>query len=133
MNAVDTNILIYVYDRRDPAKSAKAAQLVESVEDGVLLWQVACEFLAASQKLNRAGIFREQAWERLNDLMGVLRLALPSPAVLNRARLIVESHSFHFWNEMIFASCLEANVKCLYTEDLPGAEIAGLKIINPFA
>ncbi len=51
MNAVDTNILIYVNDPRDPAKRAIAASLISSLTDGILVWQVACEYLAASHKL----------------------------------------------------------------------------------
>jgi predicted nucleic acid-binding protein len=38
MNAVDTNILIYVNDPRDPIKQAKASSLLLSLTDGVLLW-----------------------------------------------------------------------------------------------
>lgn len=45
MNAVDTNILIYVNDNRDLVKQGIAAALVSSLRDGVLLWQVACEQL----------------------------------------------------------------------------------------
>lgn len=47
MNAVDTNVLIYVHDPRDREKQATADALVRSLIDGVLLWQVACEFIAA--------------------------------------------------------------------------------------
>jgi predicted nucleic acid-binding protein len=50
MNAVDTNILIYVKDPRDARKQAVAASLTSSLTDGVLLWQVACEYVAASRK-----------------------------------------------------------------------------------
>ncbi|BAZ11026.1 hypothetical protein NIES4071_28500 [Calothrix sp. NIES-4071] len=47
MNAVDTNILIYVNDPRDTIKQAKASSLISNLTDGVLLWQVACEILDA--------------------------------------------------------------------------------------
>ncbi|HVG18349.1 MAG TPA: hypothetical protein VNI02_04800, partial [Blastocatellia bacterium] len=50
MNAVDTNILIYARDSRDPIKRAKASVLLQSLTDGVLLWQVSCEYMAASRK-----------------------------------------------------------------------------------
>jgi predicted nucleic acid-binding protein len=43
MNAVDTNILIYARDPRDPTKQALATALLSSLTDAVLLWQVACE------------------------------------------------------------------------------------------
>lgn len=49
MKAVDTNILIYINDARDPIKQSIAASLVASLTDGVLIWQVACEYLAASE------------------------------------------------------------------------------------
>ena len=32
MNAVDTNVLLYVYDPRDPVKQAQAATLVSLLE-----------------------------------------------------------------------------------------------------
>ncbi len=48
MNAVDTNILIYTHDPRDEVKQAVAVALVGTLPDGVLLWQVACEYVAAA-------------------------------------------------------------------------------------
>jgi predicted nucleic acid-binding protein len=68
MNAVDTNVLLYVQDPRDPGKQAIAAALVSSMVDGVLMWQVACEFLAASKKLAATGFTRDQARQYIRDL-----------------------------------------------------------------
>ena len=36
MNAVDTNVLIYAHDPRDPVKQNKAAALIASLTDGGL-------------------------------------------------------------------------------------------------
>jgi predicted nucleic acid-binding protein len=47
MNAVDTNILIYAHDTRYPAKLVIAETLIRTLMDGILLWQVACEYVAA--------------------------------------------------------------------------------------
>ena len=52
MTAVDTNVLIYACDKSDPRRQQIALELIGTVTDGVLLWQVACEFVAASRKLN---------------------------------------------------------------------------------
>jgi len=65
MNAVDTNILIYIHDPRDPIKQEKAEHLVASLTDGVLLWQVACEFVAASRKLAAFGFTVDRLGEKL--------------------------------------------------------------------
>jgi len=47
MNAVDTNILFYARDSRDGRKQQIAVELIASLVDGALLWQVACEYLPA--------------------------------------------------------------------------------------
>jgi hypothetical protein len=58
MIAVATNVLLYVHDPRDPDKQATAASLMQSLTDGVLIWQIACEYLAASRKLEPFGYSR---------------------------------------------------------------------------
>jgi predicted nucleic acid-binding protein len=63
MNAVDTNVLLYVHDPRDVTKQVTAANLLQSLADGVLLWQVACEYLAASRKLVPFGYNLTQAYQ----------------------------------------------------------------------
>ena len=52
MIALDTNILIYACDKSDARRQQVALDLVSGTADGVLLWQVACEFVAASRKLS---------------------------------------------------------------------------------
>jgi len=56
MIAVDTNVLIYACDQSDPRRQTIALDLIAASTDGVLLWQVACEFLAASRKLSKQGL-----------------------------------------------------------------------------
>ena len=51
MIAFDTNVLIYCCDKRDPRRQQIALNLVADTTDGILPWQVACEFIAASRKL----------------------------------------------------------------------------------
>lgn len=133
MNAVDTNVLVYAYDTRDAARQQIATDLIYNLEDGVLLWQVACEFLAASRKLAPTGFTLSDAWGHLLDLQHMLPLAPPTPAVLERARRLTTDRDIHFWDAMIYAACLEAGVELIFSEDLPGGAVAGLQIINPFA
>jgi predicted nucleic acid-binding protein len=71
MNAVDTNVLIYAHDPRNPVKQNKAVALIASLTDGVLLWQVACEYVAASRKLAPFGLNPQQAFADLKRLRGV--------------------------------------------------------------
>ena len=52
MAALDTNVLIYACDKPEPERQEKALALIDGVTDGVLLWQVACEFIAAPERLS---------------------------------------------------------------------------------
>ena len=67
MIAVDTNVLIYACDQADPRRQQIALDLITNTSDGVLLWQVACEFLSASRKLSKQGFTPAHAWNRLAE------------------------------------------------------------------
>lgn len=131
MNAVDTNILIYTHDPRDPLKQAAAVALVGSLPDGV--WQVACEYVAASRKLTAYGHNQAAAWRELRRLRGTWTTAVPLWEVAERAEELLTRYSLSFWDAMIVGACLECGVTRLYSEDFDNSAATGLEIINPFA
>jgi predicted nucleic acid-binding protein len=133
MIALDTNVLIYACDRSDPRRQQAATQLIERTTDGVLLWQVACEFVAASRKLSAQGFTGSDAWNRLAEFQAVFPLVLPSVDALQRARQLHLSSGVSFWDAMILAACAGAGVATLYSEDVPGTAPGDVKVINPFA
>src|SRR5258708_35911963 len=120
MIAFDTNVLIYACDRADPKRQTRALELIASATDGVLPWQVACEFIAASRKLATQGFTQDDAWKRLTDFLSLFPLVTPTSQALFRARELHLQQGWAFWDAMIIAACLECGVSCLYSEDLPG-------------
>jgi predicted nucleic acid-binding protein len=120
MIAFDTNILIYACDRSDSKRQQIAIDLVTNSRDGVLLWQVACEFIAASRKLSSQGFTAADAWDRLAEFMGVLPLVLPTSGALRGAQNLHVVRRVSFWDALILAACVEAGVETLYSEDVPG-------------
>jgi predicted nucleic acid-binding protein len=125
--------VLYVHDPRDAAKQATASNLLQSVSDGVLLWQVACEYLAASRKLVPFGYNLAQAYQDVRDLQRIWFTLLPSWSTLDRAERLVNNYSLSFWDAMIIAACLEAGVTRLYSEDFDAyAHVDGLQLVNPF-
>ncbi len=134
MNAVDTNVLIYARDPRDPAKQAAATTLLSSIVDGVLLWQVACEYVAASRKLEKFGYDRTQALADVTDMRAAWRTILPSWNIFDGAERLLAKYHLSFWDALLVAACLEGGVARLYTEDFDASAWAeGVEIINPFA
>ena len=134
MIAIDTNVLIYACDRSDERRQQAAIDLISRQTDGILLWQVACEFIAASRKLAKYGFTPAQAWERLNEFLAVLKLSLPGERVFAQAKALHLEKNVAFWDAMILAGCLEAGADILYSEDVPGeANLGNLRVVNPFA
>lgn len=133
MTGFDTNILIYSCDQADARRQTCALDLLAGTRDGVLLWQVAVEFVAASRKLSPQGFTPAHAWARLREFMDVFPLVTPSPKALEHARMLHTEQGVSFWDAMIIGACMDSGVRTLYSEDLPGALVEpGLQIINPF-
>ena len=133
MIAIDTNVLIYACDQADPRRQNIALDLITDARDGVLLWQVACEFLAASRKLDKQGFTTAHAWNRLGEFRDLLPLVLPTDSNLTRAKELHLTRGASLWDSLVLAACVEAGVEILYSEDLPGFEdFEGVRIVNPF-
>jgi predicted nucleic acid-binding protein len=133
MIAVDTNVLIYACDQSEPRRQTIALDLIAATADGVLLWQVACEFLAASRKLSKQGFTAAQAWNRLAEFQELLPLVLPSAANLTHARELHIRYGVSLWDALILAACVDARVDVLYSEDVPAVEaFESVRVINPF-
>ena len=103
MTALDANVLIYACDKSDPRRQQIALELIATVTDGVLLWQVACELVAASRKLNDRGFTPIDAWNRLTEFLDVFRLVLPSADIFPRAQDLHVHHRMSYWDALIVA------------------------------
>jgi predicted nucleic acid-binding protein len=113
MIALDTNVLIYACDRSDRGRQAQALDLIDRAVDSVLLWQVACEFIAASRKLSAQGFTAADAWNRLAEFQALFPLVQPSPSALLHARELHLSRGVSFWDAMILGACVDAKVEIL--------------------
>lgn len=133
MIAVDTNVLIYACDQADPRRQSIALDLITNAQDGLLLWQVACEFLSASRKLGKQGFTSAHAWNRLGEFRDLLTLVLPTEGNLARAKELHLTRGVSLWDALILAACIEAGVEVFYSEDLPGFDdLDGVRVVNPF-
>jgi predicted nucleic acid-binding protein len=114
MNAIDTNLWIYCYDTRDPAKQQKARSLTSSIEPLVLLWQVGCEFIAAARKLEPFGFTQHHAWAALAKIEALADwVLLPEREVWTLACDLQQRHSHQFWDALLVAACVRGGVRTL--------------------
>lgn len=133
MNAVDTNILFYAQDPKDPTKQRIARETIDSITNGVLIWQVACEFLWASRKLEKFGYDRQKAFDNLRRFRSIWKPILPTWATFDHAEILMNRYHISSWDALIVAACLENAVIKLYTEDIADDyRKEGIEVINPF-
>src|SRR5688500_9937069 len=122
MNAVDTNVLIYRLDRREPVKQAQARellrQLANDAEPTFIPWQVLCELANQLRRWqDQHWLTREASLRYLAAFRNLFPSVMPTPAVLDHALDFTGRYSLSHWDSMLFAACIEAKVDALYTED----------------
>jgi predicted nucleic acid-binding protein len=131
---VDTNLLLYADDPRDPRKQAIALQLVAGLiaaGTGVVSTQVLQEYYAnAVGKLGLEPHLARDGLERF-ALMTVVQVDVP---LILDAIDLHRAGSIAFWDALIVRAAAAAGCAELLSEDLPhGTRLAGVRVVNPFA
>jgi len=131
---LDTNVLVYAYDRSDPRKQKIARDLV--------LRAVAGEIAASSQVLGEfASTMLHKATPAANalDLAAILEALGPiyliplDRDVVLRAVKAHAQYGLHFYDGMIVAAAERGGCQKIWSEDLnAGQEYFGVKVENPF-
>jgi len=119
-----------------PRKQAVALQLIDTARPLALPWQIDCEFLAASRKLEQFGMSREKVWSFLESLQRAADVILiPDVRLWSECRALEQRYGLSFWDALIVGACLVGGVRTLYSEDLAvaGRNIPGLVLVNPFS
>jgi len=133
---VDTNVLIYAYDRDAGDKHEIAKALLGRLwndRNGSLSTQVLQEFYVTATRKLADPLSREVAREAVRayarwqvQRVGVVEII--------EASQLEEQHHLSFWDALIVVSAQRAGARRLCTEDLQaGRDFNGLVVENPFA
>ncbi len=129
---LDTNVLVYAFDARDPGKQARAVELLESGPRFVVSAQVLGEFyVTVTRKLAEPleEAVAADAVERLAALRVIPIDGRVSIAAIETARL----HQLSYWDALILEAAAFAGCDVLLTEDLAhGSVLRGVRVENPF-
>jgi predicted nucleic acid-binding protein len=131
---LDTNIIIYANDRRDPKKQAQARSVVSGLmrsKNGVLSTQVLQEY--ASVAISKLGQ-KEDVVLRQLKLLETLEVVSQTPAMIRRAVELKKLYGIQFWDACIIANAEAAGCDTLYSEDLnTGQFYSGIRVKNPLS
>ncbi len=132
---LDTNVLVYAYDRSDPRKQRIAQGLVHRALDGEIVAssQVLGEF-AATLLHKLTPPLRSEDLAGLLDKFASINLVPLDRDVILRAVNAHEQYGLHFYDGLIIASAERGGCAKIWSEDLnPDQEYFGVRVENPFA
>ena len=132
---LDTNVLVYMYDRHAPAKQAIARQLVRGgIERGTLVIsvQVLGEFFSAVTRRIPNPLSADEAEQEVNRI-AVLPVIGIDAAIVRRGIYTHKRYRIAYWDALIVATAERARCTQILSEDLnPGQSYNGIVVKNPF-
>ena len=134
---VDTNVLVYAYDRTVPQKQKQALAALEYLvvhDSGALSAQVLDEFFVAVTRKIAAPLSIADAYTRLEHLLLSWTILESSGLIVLEAARGVRDYRMHFWDAQIWATARLNQIACILSEDFStGSVIEGVRFVSPFA
>jgi len=132
---VDTNILVYAYDRSEMAKKAMAQKVLvwlESNNAGVLSTQVLGEFFNTVTRKLVYQLTESEASRSVQRYLSTWRVVPVTGAIaIDAARASVAYH-ISYWDAQIWATAKLNQISTVLTEDFQHERrIEGVQFLNP--
>ena len=132
---VDTNVLVYAYDRSEPQKQTQAIRVLDHLTAGylgVISTQVLAEFFVTVTRKIAAPLSIEQAYTSIeNYLASWPVLDMTGQVVLEAARG-VRDYQFSYYDAQIWAIARLNQIWVIFSEDFNPGSIEGIQFVNPF-
>jgi predicted nucleic acid-binding protein len=133
---LDTNILVYSFDRSSPRKELLAQHLINraiSTGDGIISYQVVQEFFSVALKRLATPMSVAEAQKYLATVFQPLLAVHSSSSLYSESLNLHASAGLSWFDALIVASAQQARCQLLYTEDLQhGQRFGNLRVVNPF-
>jgi predicted nucleic acid-binding protein len=132
---VDTNVLVYAYDRSEPLKQQQAMVVLDHLvtkNAGVISTQVMAEFFVAVTRKIAVPLSVDEGYRRLaNYWQAWTVIDLTGLVVLEAARG-VRDHQFSFWDAQIWATARLNQIPVVFSEDFStGTVVEGVRFVDP--
>lgn len=133
--APDTNLLVYLFDHREPVKQQSAQLIYKCLSDsgrGLLMLQSIGEFVSvATRKLK---MDRLLVADEANSFLGSLPSVSYTETEIRAALNLMASGQFSFWDGVMIATAASNGCTVFISKDMhPGQRLGPLEIMSPFA
>jgi len=131
---LDTNILVYANDSRDPTKQARAIEVASDCMrrgTGVVSTQVLQEYAVVA--VHKLGQHLDVVLRQLL-LLESLQVVSITPELVRRGLELMARYQISYWDAAIIAAAEHANCSLLWSEDLTSGELyTTVRVENPLA
>jgi len=137
---IDTNILVYSFNRDDGDKRDICKNLIEKCWNGTQKYAISMQnlsefYVIVTQKI-KAPIPAEVAKQIVQDIIAFSNwqvLEFDSKTLISAMKLNIK-HNIHYWDALICATMIENGITCVYTENVRNFNnIPGLTVVNPIS
>jgi len=133
---IDTNVFVYSFDDRQPAKKERSIALIQEglkTGMGIISTQVIQEFLNVATQKFAVPIKPEDSKVYLRLVMNPLCQVYPNLSLYETCLDLQTETRYSFSDSLIIAAAIQGGCNLLYSEDLQdGQEIHGTMIVNPY-
>lgn len=133
---IDTNVLVYAHDRREPQKQRRAIEVLAALHagGGQFSAQTLAEFYHSVTKGAQPMLREEQAEAQVAAVALSWPVIALTPAIVLEATRGRRLHRLNYWDAQIWAAARLHQCGAVFSEDLnPGAVLEGVRFVNPFA
>ena len=134
---VDTNVLVYAYDRSEPERQRQAQWILDRLAlagTGVIDTQIMAEFFVAVTRRISVPLSVDEAYERIQNYTRSWPVLRISEMVVLEAVRGVRDYQFSFWDAQVWAAARLNQIAAVFSEDFnTGSQIEGVTFINPFS
>lgn len=132
---VDTNVLVYAYDRSAGRKHDRARDLVEELWNeggGVVSTQVLQEFYVNVRRKTQPPVSQKEARALVADYLAWEPVVNDGAAVLEAVD-VEQRYHLSFWDALVVVAAVKSGASIIYSEDFNhGQRFGSVRILNPF-
>jgi predicted nucleic acid-binding protein len=129
---LDTNVVVYAFDRTDVRKSDIASRILQGT-DWQISWQVIQEFSHVALHRFARPLQPSDLADYIDIVLWPNCTVLPSAALYRQAAVVHEKAQYRYYDSLIVAAAIASGAKRLLSEDLQnGRKFGSVTIENPF-
>lgn len=133
---LDTNVLVYLYDRSELEKQHRAREVLAELarlEAGVVSTQVLAEFFSTLTRKMHNSLATEEILDQLQRHLRVWRVLDITGLLVFEAANAVRDHRLNFWDALIWTAARVNGIRVILSEDFSdGSVLGGVRFVNPF-